>query len=158
MNSAKIKEMFPKAKDFFIKAGASPHGEHSEMWDYISVNDIESLLNECAEIAAAQIDECKKIAQDQKKVLDIYVNITIPVMTKEAEQKDWAIKVLVDKTTNLNALNLKLAAKLHKSEKLLQDTDELLAYFEDFTHGEDGKKITAVRAKYNDLMNQNNKI
>lgn len=39
-------------------------------------------------------------------------------------------------------------------EKLLEEIDDLLARFEDFTHGKDGDDITKMRKKIRDSINE----
>lgn len=45
---------------------------------------------------------------------------------------------------------------MNNNIELLREIDELLAHFEDFTHGKNGDDITKMRSKISTFLNSNN--
>lgn len=64
---------------------------------------------------------------------------------------DRSMEIIKSATGILEYFEKRLSA-YYPSKAILEEIDELLARFEDFTHGKDGEEITKLRGKINRLL------
>lgn len=92
------------------------------------------------------------------KVLEILKDYSQQAARIQELQKVIDEKPQLNRIVELGKINSELSEKCARLEGLLNEFDTILAFMEDYSHGEEGRRITKLRGEIKSALDSSNKL